>query len=166
MDYPGTLYWIPSPNHRPRDGSVLYVVIHTTQGPAVSEGPAVNKFIAGNGDGASIHYIVNRQGEVTQMVREDRVAFHTGASIRDPANIASVGIEHVNRASDDPTVDLYRASARLVRWLCDAHGLPKVQITSPTGRGVIAHRDVSPRRKPCPGRRWDWELFLRLVNAS
>jgi N-acetyl-anhydromuramyl-L-alanine amidase AmpD len=166
MDYPGTRYWIPSPNFRPREGAIQFVVVHCTLGPAVNEGPAVNKFLAGGGDGPSIHYIVNRQGEVTQMVRDHHAAYHTGGSIRYYANQAGVGIENVNRHSDSPTADEYRASAALVRWLCEQYSIPKVQITAPGERGIIAHRDVSPNRKPCPGRRWDWDLFVRLVNGG
>jgi hypothetical protein len=57
MDYPGTSFWVESPNHARRPGGITMVVIHTTQGPAMDESGSVNKFLGTRG---SIHYIVNR----------------------------------------------------------------------------------------------------------
>lgn len=181
MDYPGTAYFIQARRHLvPRTPRVIrYVVIHITGGPATTEAGAVNEFLAVhtrlNADGrevaagASAHYIVNREGIVIQMVREAHIANHV-VNMQSPLNAESIGIEHVNpynaTAQMAPTERQYRASARLVRWLCLRYGIPMVHQLTPRGRGIIGHEELEPNtgHVHCPNPAWDWNLYIPLVN--
>ncbi|MDX1606549.1 MAG: peptidoglycan recognition family protein, partial [Candidatus Competibacterales bacterium] len=158
MGYPGTNFWIASPNHIPRPQPIQSVIIHTTQGPSRDEGGAINKFM--RRDNGSIHYIVNRSGIVTQMVRDDEVANHVGGSLRYWANVESIGIEHVNPRGETPTPALYEVSSKLVFWLCTHYSIPLVHETRSHAPGIKDHEYVSPRRKPCPGTDWDWNHYM------
>lgn len=163
MDYPAASFWIGSPNHISRTDPIRSVIIHTTQGPSTDEGGSINKFMhRGNG---SIHYIVNRAGIITQMVRDADVANHVGGSIRYWANVESIGIEHVNPRGQTPTAAQYEASVRLVLWLCSTHSIPKVHETRSRAPGIKDHEYVSPRRKPCPGADWEWDRYMRVLAA-
>ncbi len=117
-DYPDAIGFIQANNYKiPSEGTreIDSIVIHITGGPATTESSAVNHFLD-NTSNASAHYIVNRQGEVIQMVRDKDIAFHARS-----ANKTSIGIEHVNRwnseAKEYPTDEQYTASAKLVNWL-------------------------------------------------
>ena len=61
---------------------------------------------------ASSHYLVDRNGDITQMVREANVAFHAGLD-----NPDSIGIEHADicNVPTPYTTELYERSAALVR---------------------------------------------------
>lgn len=81
---------------RPDDYTIDRVVIHVTQGSYQS---AVKVF-QDPGHGAAAHYVVRKDGHVTQMIRELDVAFHAGNR---SYNERSVGIEHegfVDRPQD------------------------------------------------------------------
>lgn len=140
------------------------IVIHTTQGPSTDESGSVNKFLIDGG--ASIHYIVNSAGIITQMVRDDSVAFHTGGSIRDPHNQNSIGIEHVNPNGQTPTSLQYASSAALVSWLCYRHKVPKLHQMMVGSPGIKDHQTVSPNNKVCPGPDWDWNHIMTMVTGN
>lgn len=162
-DYPMTTYWVPATNSRRRDPTTINsVVIHTTQGPSVDESGCVNKMLSTD---ASIHYIVNREGVITQMVRDDHVAFHTGGRLGYYANLNSIGIEHVNPRGQAVTEATYAASARLVRWLCAVYGVPVVLESRARVPGIKSHQTVSSRNKPCPGDDWNWDHYMKLCKA-
>jgi len=161
MDYPRANFWIASPNYIPRTESIRSVIIHTTQGPSPDEGGAINKFV--QADNGSIHYIVNRRGVITQMVRDADVANHVGSSIGYWANVESIGIEHVNTVGQNPTEVQYEASVRLVLWLCSTHSIPKVHETRAHAPGIKDHEYVSPESKRCPGPDWDWDHYMTLL---
>lgn len=163
MDYPGTQFWVASPNAVDRPRAVTSIIIHTTQGPATDESASVNKFISTS---ASIHYIVNRAGTITQMVRDDQAAFHTGGRIQDPHNLNSIGIEHVNPAGQTPPPVLYANSAALVTWLCYRHKIPKIHQMMAGSPGIKDHQTVSPNDKPCPGSDWDWDHYMGMVQQN
>ena len=164
MDYPGARYWVPSPNHSPRrPEDIRSVVIHTTQGPARDESGTVNKM---RNTSAGIHYVVNRDGVITQMVRDNQITFHVGDTIDYWANSDSIGIEHVNTRGDTPTPALYLASAGLVRWLCERYHIPKIHELRARVPGIKDHQVVSSTNKRCPGRDWDWDHYMSLVAPS
>ncbi len=147
-EYPGST-WSPSPNHSSRKGAVVdKIVIHVTDG-----GPSLRNCVERfqrTETKASPHFVVGRGGEVVQLVRLDRAAWHASGWNRE-----SIGIEHIARtpselkgwaklsretrrklveneadadADTDPglavTEAQVAASAALVRWLCERLGLP------------------------------------------
>ncbi len=71
----------------------------------------------------SAHYIIDRNGDIYQMVRDDLSAWHAKA-----ANSRSIGIEHVGTAADQLTDAQSRASSVLVRWLAAEYGIPAANV--------------------------------------
>jgi N-acetyl-anhydromuramyl-L-alanine amidase AmpD len=155
-DYPQASRFVPAApgNFRPATGRTIdKVVIHITDG-----GPNINGTIRWFQDPAaqvSAHYIVGQDGEVVQMVRNADVAYHARG-----ANSTSIGIEHVaNTRGLNPTEAQYCASAALVRWLCDTHGIPTDR------QHVLGHREAVQTSKSCPGD-WDWDYFIGMVQSA
>ncbi|MGW2106901.1 N-acetylmuramoyl-L-alanine amidase [Streptomyces sp. NPDC001948] len=140
---------------RPDDYPIDRVVIHVTQGSYRS---AVKVF-QDPGHGAAAHYVVRKDGHVTQMIRELDVAFHAGNR---SYNERSVGIEHegfVDRPQDF-TAAMYGASARLTAAICGRYGIPVDR------EHIIGHVEVPGTDHTDPGKHWDWDRYLKLVRAA
>ncbi|MFD7877216.1 N-acetylmuramoyl-L-alanine amidase [Streptomyces sp. NPDC059766] len=140
---------------RPDDYTIDRVVVHVTQGGFDS---AVKAFQDPR-HGAAAHYIVRKDGHVTQMIRELDVAFHAGNR---SYNERSVGIEHegfVERASSF-TEAMYEGSARLTAAICARYGIPVDRAH------IIGHVEVPGTDHTDPGPHWDWPRYLRLVRAA
>jgi outer membrane protein OmpA-like peptidoglycan-associated protein/dienelactone hydrolase len=147
----GTCQALPTP--RP----IRRVVIHALAVPSTSTRSGVQAVVAGwqnSGRQASSHYLVDRNGDVTQMVREANVAFHTPGN-----NTDSIGIEHADVCNDPAplTTQLYESSAALVRDLSSRHGFPINNTT------VAGHSQVNPNHGD-PGPYWDWEYYFLLLG--
>ncbi|MEU7059878.1 N-acetylmuramoyl-L-alanine amidase [Streptomyces sp. NPDC046197] len=160
VDFRGARWVAASPANyrradRPDDYAVDRVVVHVTQGGYAS---AVKAF-QDPGHGAAAHYIVRKDGQVTQMIRELDVAFHTGDR---GYNERSVGIEHegfVDEASSF-TDAMYSASARLTARICGRYGIPVDR------EHIIGHVEVPGTDHTDPGPHWDWDRYIRLVRQA
>ncbi|MFE1297166.1 N-acetylmuramoyl-L-alanine amidase [Streptomyces sp. NPDC058733] len=140
---------------RPDDYPIDRVVVHVTQGGYDS---AVKVF-QDPGHKAAAHYIVRKDGRVTQMIRELDVAFHAGNR---EYNERSVGIEHegfVDRPQDF-TDAMYAASARLTAGICRRYAIPVDR------EHIIGHVEVPGTDHTDPGPHWDWERYLGLVRRA
>ncbi|KQQ78773.1 hypothetical protein ASF73_04485 [Xanthomonas sp. Leaf131] len=137
------------------------IVIHITAG-----GPSIDGTIGWfqNPDArVSAHYLVGRDGEVVQMVRNADTGYHASA-----ANSRSIGIEHcANKPSRGNPRDLpvtepqYAASAGLVAWLCQQLGLPADRAH------IVGHQEISPGdNHACPSSIWDWDHYLACVQQA
>ncbi|MEU0335531.1 N-acetylmuramoyl-L-alanine amidase [Streptomyces sp. NPDC006193] len=160
VDFRGARWVAASPANyrradRPDDYPVDRVVVHVTQG---GYGSAVDAF-RDPAHGAAAHYIVRRDGRVTQLIRELDVAFHAGDR---QYNERSVGIEHegfVERA-DSFTDAMYASSARLTAAVCARYGIPVDR------EHIIGHVEVPGTDHTDPGPHWDWDRYLRLVRRA
>ncbi|MEW2561765.1 MULTISPECIES: N-acetylmuramoyl-L-alanine amidase [Streptomyces] len=140
---------------RPDDYGIDMVVVHVTQGSFAS---AVKVF-QDPGHGAAAHYIVGKDGRITQMIRELDVAYHAGNR---SYNERSVGIEHegfVDRP-EDFTDAMYAASARLTAGICARYGIPVDR------EHIIGHVEVPGTDHTDPGRHWDWDRYMKLVRQA
>ncbi|MFJ7151641.1 N-acetylmuramoyl-L-alanine amidase [Streptomyces sp. NPDC100445] len=160
VDFRGARWVAASPANyrradRPRDYPVDRVVVHVTQGDYAS---AVKVF-RDPAHGAAAHYVVRRDGRVTQLVRELDVAFHAGDR---GYNERSVGIEHEGFVADASsfTDALYAASARLTAAVCRRYGIPVDR------EHIVGHVEVPGTDHTDPGRFWDWERYIGLVRAA
>ncbi|MFJ6523861.1 N-acetylmuramoyl-L-alanine amidase [Streptomyces longwoodensis] len=160
VDFRGARWVAASPANfrwadRPDDYAIDRVVVHVTQGSFAS---AVKVF-QDPGHRAAAHYIVGRDGKVTQMIRELDVAFHAGNR---EYNERSVGIEHegfVDRASSF-TDAMYASSARLTAGICARYGIPVDR------EHIIGHVEVPGADHTDPGPHWDWDRYIRLVRSA
>jgi hypothetical protein len=71
----------------------------------------------------SAHYVIGRNGEIYQMVRDSDKAWHAKG-----ANADSIGIEHSAASGDAMTAQQTLSSVQLVRWLLSEYKLPKTSI--------------------------------------
>ncbi|MBI5659469.1 MAG: 1,6-anhydro-N-acetylmuramyl-L-alanine amidase AmpD [Nitrosomonadales bacterium] len=101
----------------------------------------------------SAHFLIRRNGEITQFVACGKRAWHAGASLwqgRPCCNDFSIGIEL--EGGDDMPFDnrQYAALARLTRLLTRAYPI----------RAIAGHADIAPERKTDPGPYFDWARYL------
>lgn len=140
---------------RPADYVVDRVVVHVTQG---SFAGSVRAF-EDPGHLAAAHYIVGKDGRITQMVRELDVAYHAGNR---GYNERSVGIEHegfVERRSSF-TDAMYAASARLAARVCGRYDIPVDR------EHIVGHSEIPQADHTDPGPYWDWDRYLELVRRA
>lgn len=147
---------------RPRDQRVDAIVIHDTEG----SWETTLKLIK-DPTYVSWHYTIrSADGLIAQHVPTKDVAWHAGNWY---VNAHSVGIEHEGfLAAPDAwyTEAMYRASARLVRYLAHKYGLPLDR------QHIIGHDNV-PGTTPAtikgmhtdPGPYWDWAHYFRLLGS-
>ncbi|MDI9831040.1 peptidoglycan recognition family protein [Streptomyces sp. KAU_LT] len=140
---------------RPADYGIDMVVVHVTQGSFAS---AVKVFQDPEHKAAA-HYIVRKDGHITQMIRELDVAYHAGNR---SYNERSVGIEHEGfvERPEDLTDAMYEASARLTARICARYDIPVDR------EHIIGHVEVPGTDHTDPGRHWDWGRYMKLVRAA
>ncbi len=149
--------WVASPNYTNaarRRGDVDTVVIHVTQG---SYGGAISWF-QNRASQVSSHYVIrSSDGQITQMVEEQDVAWHARNW-----NGRSIGIEHEGWVDDRDwfTDEMYRASAALTREICDRWGIPKDR------QHIRGHVELPGNDHTDPGRHWDWNRYMALVRGE
>jgi AmpD protein len=108
----------------------------------------------------SAHFLIGRDGTLTQFVSCERRAWHAGASSwrgREQCNDFSIGVELEGTDTLDYETPQYRVLARLTRALRRRYPIAD----------LAGHQDIAPGRKTDPGPTFDWARFRRLVaNAS
>lgn len=143
----------PSPNHGPRrDDPTDLLILHYTGMQDASE--AVD-WLCNPASEVSCHYFVHEDGQIEQLVAEDRRAWHAGRSawqgITD-VNSRSIGVEihnlgHEHGYPDFPNAQMDAVIA-LSRDLCARLAIPPER--------VLAHSDIAPARKRDPGEKFNW----------
>src|SRR2546425_7344371 len=142
QDFPGA-QWAPASSanftvaDRPHDHPVDMIVIHDIEGSAAS---AIRAFQDPNRK-ASAHYVIAKNGLITQMVLEKDIAWHAGNW---DYNTRAIGIEHEGFAyiPNTYTVPEYDASARLIASICSKWGVPLDR------NHVIGHYQVPDPNNP------------------
>jgi AmpD protein len=161
--------YVASPNcdARPPGTAVSLLVVHSISlPPGRFGGDAIERLFTNRLDPqahpyfrqiahlrVSAHFLVRRDGSLTQFVPVQRRAWHAGASRWRGAgrcNDFSVGVELEGTDRAAFADAQYRCLARLARAL--AARLPL--------RACAAHSDVAPGRKTDPGARFDWARWL------
>jgi AmpD protein len=107
----------------------------------------------------SAHFLIRRDGAVTQFVSANERAWHAGASSfcgRERCNDFSIGIEL--EGADDQVFEAvqYDALARLTHALQARYPLTD----------VAGHEHIAPGRKTDPGACFDWECYQKLHDAA
>jgi hypothetical protein len=141
------------------------IVIHATEGDLQGS----TRWLQVRRSKTSAHFVISRGGHIFQLVRLADVAWHAGNR---RVNTHSIGIEHVGFVGDPRgfTNTEYRASARLVAWLCLRYRIPVDR------RHIIGHAEVPDPFHPGlfggrshhtdPGRFWRWGHYMRLVRRD
>src|SRR5436309_3614263 len=114
--------FIESPNHSSRNGAnIEMVVLHCTE---ASLNATLTEFKNGNpGRQVSAHYVIDKNGDIYQMVRDSERANHCRG-----ANQNSIGIEHVAKENEALTDDQAKSSAALIGWLLEQYKIPREKV--------------------------------------
>ncbi|MEM9935597.1 MAG: CUB domain-containing protein [Bacteroidota bacterium] len=173
-DY-ATAIWAPAntSNFGSRRGAnIEYVTIHTIQGSYAS---AISWF-KNSLSRVSTHYVIRSfDGQVTQMVCEEDMAFHVKAD-----NNKSIGIEHEGFIDDGKiwyTQAMYESSANLVKDICERNRInPLLAFSGPSTMGlrvlsnacykIKGHQHFRENNHIDPGPDWDWDRYYRLLNDT
>ncbi|MEU5535789.1 N-acetylmuramoyl-L-alanine amidase [Streptomyces sp. NPDC020362] len=147
---------------RPRDQRIDYIVIHDTEAPLASMLLTIQ-----DPEEASWHYSIrSSDGHITQHVRIKDAAWHSGSQF---VNARSIGIEHEGFLRQPDawfTEQMYRSSARLVKYLAKKYGVPLDR------QHIFGHDNVPaptedsiPDMHDDPGPFWDWRHYFDLLGA-
>jgi N-acetyl-anhydromuramyl-L-alanine amidase AmpD len=114
--------FIRSPNCSSRNvgTKIDKIVLHCTEGSLAS---ALAEFQRSDSRKVSAHYVIDRNGDIYQMVNDADCANHCMG-----ANTGSIGIEHVGSETDALAAPQAAASAALIRWLLQEHQIPRTNI--------------------------------------
>lgn len=153
--------WAPSPNYSSRNGKkIIAIVDHITAGLM----PGCLSWMRNPSAKASAHYLVTRNGEIYQLVKESDAAWHAGAvnkpswSLYDGTNPNryTVGIEHEGYPHEPLTEAQYQATLQLHRELINKYSIPI------DTEHIIGHYRIDSVNRPnCPGPKFPWH---RLFN--
>ena len=144
----------------PRD--VRAAVLHVTEGNAAS----VDAWFANPSSKVSAHFMVHRDGTLTQYVSVHDLAWHAGRVFNPTwAGVAAgspnkwtVGIEHEGTGRDPWPEAQLLTSALLSAWLCRRFKWEPSPETFPLHREIFA-------LKTCPGFAFDRAAYLERVHA-
>ncbi|PCI42790.1 MAG: 1,6-anhydro-N-acetylmuramyl-L-alanine amidase AmpD [Proteobacteria bacterium] len=161
----------PHCNARPDSVAIDLIVLHAISLPdGEFEQNYIDNFFMGNldisahpsfasldGIRVSSHFVVNRNGTITQFVACQKRAWHAGESSwdgRDGCNDYAIGIEMIGDEKQPFTHKQYTETARLCRVLMQKYPV--------IGRErIVGHQDIAPARKWDPGKQWAWQHFHR-----
>jgi N-acetylmuramoyl-L-alanine amidase len=150
--------FIASPNHGERRGYSRpnCLILHYT---GMATGAAALELLCDPKSELSSHYFVWENGEIDQLVAEERRAWHAGRGFwkgETDLNSASVGIEIVNEGHEAlpafPTTQIDAVLA-LSADIVARNGIPAER--------VLAHSDIAPQRKRDPGEKFPWDVLWR-----
>ena len=150
----------PSPNWGERERPISMAVIHYTEMKPVEI--ALERLTTKEG-GVSAHYLISEEGVVTQLVPEDKRAWHAGVSCwrgEKDVNSASVGIEldHPGHAEENGGYCAFadaqiEALIPLLARIVTKYDIPRAS--------VVGHSDVAPARKIDPGEYFPWDRLAQ-----
>ncbi|WP_281983892.1 N-acetylmuramoyl-L-alanine amidase [Thalassorhabdomicrobium marinisediminis] len=144
-----------SPNCGPRRNGATpdIIVLHYT---AMPDWTAARDWLCNEEAEVSAHYLISPQGEVVQLVDEDKRAWHAGAGAWggvEDVNSRSIGIELSNDGASPFSAPLMDALEALLPDIMARWSVPPER--------VIGHSDLAPGRKVDPGPRFDWTRLAR-----
>ena len=115
-------HFVRSPNCSCRETGTKIdkIVLHCTEGSLAG---ALAEFQRTDSRKVSAHYVIDRNGDIYQMVNDCDCANHCVG-----ANHGSIGIEHVGSETDSLAPAQAAASAALIRWLLQEHQIPRANI--------------------------------------
>ena len=103
--------------------------------------------------GVAPHYIIDRKGDITRLVKDSNIAYHAGESQvpdgRTGVNNFSIGIELINNQEDKFTKEQYGAVNELIVFLKEKYNI----------KYILGHSDIAPGRKTDP-----WNIDWQKVN--
>ena len=153
-----------SSNHskNPRSkNTIKFVIIHYTG--MQSEIESIERLKNPNTK-VSCHYLINRNGLVTQLVKDKFTAWHAGKSKWkkfNNLNNRSIGIELVNKGHEFGYQNFSKKQIKSLINLC----LKLKKKYSIKKENFLGHSDIAPLRKSDPGEKFPWKK-LSIFNIG
>ncbi|MCM1324707.1 MAG: N-acetylmuramoyl-L-alanine amidase [Acetobacter sp.] len=158
---PVITHTIPLPHCRERTEPVKFIIIHCSLGTPEKQLKTLDEL------GLSTHYIIGKDGTITSIIPPTKVAYHAGLSRWNNSegtslNGSSIGIEletqTLGQSPDDFPLALRKSLKSILQDLVIKYKIRK--------ENILGHSDVSPTRKPDPGKCFPWrELYKHNFNV-
>lgn len=160
MESEREIAWKKSPNYKKKPGKRNTAIILHHTGSFNSSGEL--RWMCDPEAKVSAHYLIALDGKITQMVRDEDIAWHAGKSELDGerfVNNFSLGIEVTGDTNKKAfKEEQLEALAWLVKTLIEKH---KIEV-----HRVVSHREISPGRKTdLNSDHFDWAEFYRSIGA-
>lgn len=157
---PRPVTWIASPNFSSRGtDTIKAVIIHDTESSNLES--AVSWFQSKDSQ-VSAHYVIDKNGDIYQMVKEADKAWHCGESIlhgKTNVNTFSIGIELVGDGKTEFPREQYDALAWVVQMLKTKYNIDDSYI--------VGHKDIAtPAGRKTDPQPFNWDLFWVLVRQK
>ncbi|PPR11536.1 MAG: N-acetylmuramoyl-L-alanine amidase AmiD [Proteobacteria bacterium] len=144
-----------SPNFADETIDPKYIVLHCM----CFDDKTSLEFLCAEANGVSAHYFIARDGQIYNLVPDNKKAWHAGVSKwknDEMLNTNSIGIELGNTGTlgneSGYTKQQYDS---LIELLKDLQGRYKIK-----AENIIAHSDISCDRKTDPGARFNWSVLV------
>jgi N-acetylmuramoyl-L-alanine amidase len=137
--------------------NVKFVIIHYTGMQSEIES---FKRLKSEKSKVSCHYFINRKGSITQMIKDNQVAWHAGKSkwkTFKNLNENSIGIELVNKGIKFGYQNFSKPQLTSLINLCK--NLKKKYAIG--CENFLGHSDIAPLRKLDPGEKFPWERLSK-----
>ena len=141
-------------NYNEREFPLDMIIIHATDTNSVQE--SVDCFLKND---TSIHYIVDRNGEIFSLVPENKRAWHSGTNKsfwlnRDDINSRSIGIEFQAKFPFHFTDIQLKNGYQLLKDILQRNPSIKPHF-------ILGHSDIAPHRKEDPGVFFPWKEYAQ-----
>ena len=154
------MHYNPSPNYSLKKRAkkdIKFIIIHYTGMQSEIESIKRLKNIRSK---VSCHYLINKRGRVTQMVKDNKVAWHAGKSKWQRfknLNENSIGIELVNKGHEFGYENFSKIQIKNLINLCK--NLKRKYIIKT--ENILGHSDIAPLRKLDPGEKFPWKKLSK-----
>lgn len=144
------------PYFRERTEEIKYIIIHCSRSNPEKQLKNLHKLEL------SAHYIIGQNGEITEALEPEKVAYHAGISSWHGSqgkslNGSSIGIEleapDMGQSKKTYKPALRHSLCNLLIYLCYKY---KVR-----PENILAHSDIAPQRKPDPGKGFPWKYLYQ-----
>jgi N-acetylmuramoyl-L-alanine amidase len=149
QNQPLDILWHPSPNYQQRQRAIDMIVIHYTE---MESAAAALARLCDPVTKVSAHYLIDKEGIITQMVADEHCAWHAGESFwqgETGMNHNSIGIELDNKGNEPFAEAQMQVLEDLLAFLIAKHAIPPQRI--------VGHENIAPGRKVDPGPFFNWQ---------
>jgi len=142
----------PNFNERPNGVEVNAIIIHYTE---INKQETIEHFLNPDSE-VSSHYMISKEGEITEFVNPGSRAWHAGVSSWKGVpnlNDNSIGIELVNNGDEAFAEKQYESLIGLIKFLKRKYPIKD--------NLILGHSDIAPERKIDPGKYFEWERLSK-----
>lgn len=151
-------------NHRPAGAIIDTLIVHSMYAPGAQDPlDALECINTLDLNKVSAHYLIDRKGQVFQLVNEQERAWHAGQSklpydfdARENVNNFSIGVELIATGQGSFEDSQYSELVNLINDILTRQPL----------RYILGHQQIAPNRKQDPGSGFDWQKLRDLIQAS